>query len=460
MKRVPGHPLDQPGQRLQRQLEALLVDQPAHQQHQLLVGLGEAGPQRGEVVDGHQLGRVDPVGHHRHAVLLEAVDVGHVLAHVGRAGDQLLAAVGHPALDPVDVGLRVAVHPALVAAVLGGVDRDHQRAAEALGEVVPRRGHEPVVSVHEVEVVAVAHLDARGQHVGVHVLDPGHELAQLARALGLAHAVHQHAVHLLLAGRLLEAAGQHVHLHAARRQALRQLAHVAGQAALDQRRVLPGQQQDAHLYGVSRGARSRSGARLRRAGSRHAIGVFQTAQTPRRERRGARPCAAAGSRPPGRWSPGRPSRWTAAPAARARRAPARPAGRRPSARTVPRRPRCAARRRAPRRRSRPRRGDPRWRSPCRRPSWTRGGRARTGGTRSTPSSSVTRSRPWEAASSNTASSQICPSYHQWPSSSVSSAKVSRPARPRSARWRSRRSMQRATKSRACSRASAAACAGS
>ena len=77
-----------------------------------------------------------PLGITRDALLLEAVDVGHVLAHVGRAGDHAVGAVGHPALDAVDVGLRVLVHPALVAAVLGGVDGDHERAAEALGQVV------------------------------------------------------------------------------------------------------------------------------------------------------------------------------------------------------------------------------------------------------------------------------------------------------------------------------------
>ena len=77
-----------------------------------------------------------PFGITAHVRLLEAVDVGHVLAHVGRAGDQPLGPVGHPALDAVDVGLRVLVDPALVAPVLGGVDRDHERRAEALGQVV------------------------------------------------------------------------------------------------------------------------------------------------------------------------------------------------------------------------------------------------------------------------------------------------------------------------------------
>ena len=112
-----------------------------------------------------------------------------LLAHVVRAGDHAVGAVGDPALDPVDVGLRVLVDPALVAAVLGRVDRRHQRRAEAPGEVVAGRRDEPVVAVDEVEVVAIAELDAGGEHVGVHPLDPGDELAEVAGPARLAHAV-------------------------------------------------------------------------------------------------------------------------------------------------------------------------------------------------------------------------------------------------------------------------------
>ena len=81
------------------------------------------------------------------------------------------------------------VDPALVAAVLGGVDRGHERRAEAAGEVVAGGGDEPVVAVDEVEVVAVAELHAGGEHVGVHPLDPGDELAEVARAGRLEHAM-------------------------------------------------------------------------------------------------------------------------------------------------------------------------------------------------------------------------------------------------------------------------------
>ena len=138
------------------------------------------------------------------------------------------------------------VHPALVAAVLGGVDRDHERRAEALRQVVAGGCHEPVVAVHDVEVVAVPHLDSRGEHVGVHVLDPGDELAEVARPLRLADPVDEDAALLLLRRILLAAAGEHVHVDALSRKVLRELAHVPGEAALDQRRVLPGQDQGAH----------------------------------------------------------------------------------------------------------------------------------------------------------------------------------------------------------------------
>ena len=406
------HALDQAGQRLERELEALLVDQPAHQQHELLVRLGEAAAQRVEVVHRHELGGVDPVRDHGHARLLEPVDVGHVLAHVGRAGDHPLRAVGHPALDAVDVGLRVLVHPALVAAVLGGVDRDHERRAEALGQVVAGAGHEPVVAVHHVEVVAVAHLHPGGQHVRVHVLDPGHELAEVARALGLADAVDQHAAGLLLGRVLLAPARDHVHVDVLGRQVLGQLAHVARQPALDQRGVLPGQDEGAH-QGVVREARSRSGARLRSAGG----GVFQTAERSV-EVRGVRRRAPIGV------VAGQRARAHEGPIARlqgqqlARRRRARP-GRRPAA-TV----RSSARRAA--KASSATWGESQVEKSLRAPQVEASRSRRSAPTRSMPSLSVTSSRPARGASSSTARSHCCPSYHQWPSSSVSSAQQSSP----------------------------------
>jgi hypothetical protein len=138
------------------------------------------------------------------------------------------------------------VDPPLVAAVLGGVDRHDERRAEALGEVVARGGDQPIVPVDHVEVVAVPHLHTGGQHVRVHVLDPGDELAEVARPLRLAHPVNDHSAAELLGRILLASADKHVHVHSLGRQILGQLPHVPRESALDQRRVLPGQDQDAH----------------------------------------------------------------------------------------------------------------------------------------------------------------------------------------------------------------------
>jgi hypothetical protein len=139
----------------------------------------------------------------------------------------------------------VLVHPALVAAVLGGVDRGHQWGVEALREVVAGVRDEPVVTVDEIEAVAVAELDPRGEHVGVHPLDPGDELVQLGGASRLPDPVDVDPGHRLLGRRLLAAAGEQVDLVVALDQALGELADVPGEPALDQRRVLPGEDQYA-----------------------------------------------------------------------------------------------------------------------------------------------------------------------------------------------------------------------
>ena len=48
-----------------------------------------------------------PLGITAHARLVDAEDVGDVAAHVVAADDDAVGAVGHPALDAVDVRLRV-----------------------------------------------------------------------------------------------------------------------------------------------------------------------------------------------------------------------------------------------------------------------------------------------------------------------------------------------------------------
>src|SRR3954466_11231068 len=100
----------------------------------------------------------------------------------------------------------------------------------------------------DVELIAIAELYPGGEHVRVHPLDPGDELPKVRRPLGLADAMDGDAAAALLGGRPLPAAGQHVDLCVLVDQALGELAHVTGEAALDQRRVLPGEDQRAgHL---------------------------------------------------------------------------------------------------------------------------------------------------------------------------------------------------------------------
>ena len=145
----------------------------------------------------------------------------------------------------MDVRLRVLVDPALVAAVLGRVDGDEPRDPAPARELAGGRGDEPVVRVHEVE--PAAELRARGEHVLVHVVDPGDERVEVVlRELGLAHAVHVHAVALLVRGQAPAAARDDVHLVPVAHQLLGELAHVAREATLHDRRVLPREGQDAH----------------------------------------------------------------------------------------------------------------------------------------------------------------------------------------------------------------------
>jgi hypothetical protein len=145
-----------------------------------------------------QVAGVDAVGDHRDALLLDPEDVGDLLAHVVGARDHAIGAVADPTLDPVDVRLRMFVDPALVATVLGGVDRRDQRSVEAPRQVVAGHRNEPVVAVNEVELEAVAELDAGGEHVRVHALDPGDELAQVGGPGRLADAVDVNAAGELL----------------------------------------------------------------------------------------------------------------------------------------------------------------------------------------------------------------------------------------------------------------------
>ena len=146
---------DDPRQRVERDLEALLVDQAPDEEHELLGRVGEARPQRREVVDRREVERVDAVGDDLDLGLVDAEHVGDVALHVVAADDDALRAAHHPALDAVDVALRVLVDPALVAAVLGGVDGRQVRPPRGARQRGGGGRDEPVVAVDDVEVVAV-----------------------------------------------------------------------------------------------------------------------------------------------------------------------------------------------------------------------------------------------------------------------------------------------------------------
>ena len=128
--------------------------------------------------------------------LVDVEDVRHVPAHVVGADDHRVRALGHPALDGVDVRLRLVLHPALVAPVLGGVDRRHIPHAQPLGERGGGVRDEPVVAVDEVVVVLLGERDAGREHVLVHLLHPRDEAIEVARPARLAHAVDVHAAPL------------------------------------------------------------------------------------------------------------------------------------------------------------------------------------------------------------------------------------------------------------------------
>ena len=229
-------------------MEALLVDEPADEQDQPLVRAPRSG-RAGAAGRRRAAGRS---GRSRSAIAVTfaagiAEHVGDVAAHVVRAGDHAVGVAHHPPLDRVDVRLRVLVDPALVAAVLGRVDGHQPRHAGVAGELARRAGDQPVVRVDEVELELVDQLRAGRAHVLVHVVDPGDERVEVVLGeVRLAHAVDDHAVAVLLGREVPAAARQHVHLVALRDELLGQLAHVARQAALDDRRVLPGEDQDAH----------------------------------------------------------------------------------------------------------------------------------------------------------------------------------------------------------------------
>ena len=139
------------------------------------------------------------------------------------------------------------LHPALVAPELGGVDGHQPWLPDPAGERLGGAGDEPIVGVHQIEIVLVCELERQVAHVGVHRTDPPHEGGDILGELRLADAVDDHAMALLFGRQAPAATGQHVHLDAVIDEVLGELADVSSEATLDHRRVLPGDQQHAHV---------------------------------------------------------------------------------------------------------------------------------------------------------------------------------------------------------------------
>ena len=132
--------------------------------------------------------------------------------------------------------------------MLGRVDRRQVRHPEALRKRLAGVRNQPVVTVHKLipaltRTPLLRERRPRPHHVRVHPLHPPHEALQIARPVGLAHAVHAHPPALLHLQGFSRPASQHIHRHALAHQLLRQLAHMPRQPTLDHGRVLPGEDQ-------------------------------------------------------------------------------------------------------------------------------------------------------------------------------------------------------------------------
>ena len=107
-------------------------------------------------------------------------------------------------------------------------------------------GDEPVVGVDEIEADPVGDLLAQLPHVLVHRVHPAHERLDVLGERRLREPVDDHPVTVLDRGQRTAATGEHMDLDTLGDEVLRQLADMACKATLDDRRVLPGDDQHAH----------------------------------------------------------------------------------------------------------------------------------------------------------------------------------------------------------------------
>ena len=100
--------------------------------------------------------------------------------------------------------------PSLMAPKFRRVHRHEPRTADPAGDGLGGAGDEPVVGVHEIELVPVCELERELAHVSVHRADPADKRADVLGELRLADAVDDHAVALLLRRQAPAATRQHV----------------------------------------------------------------------------------------------------------------------------------------------------------------------------------------------------------------------------------------------------------
>src|SRR4051812_12905091 len=99
--------------------------------------------------------------------------------------------------------------------------------------------------MHDVELEPLAELLADRGHVAVHARDPGDERIEVVLGeVGLGHAMHDHAVPILLRRTVAATASEHVNLRAGPHELLGQLPDVSRKPTLDDWRVLPRKDQD------------------------------------------------------------------------------------------------------------------------------------------------------------------------------------------------------------------------
>ncbi len=253
-------PGDDRGERVERQMEPLFEHQPPDHQDQPLGGTRVAGADGRQVLfDTLQVAWIDSVGDRRDPPRRDAEHRRDVPAHVVRAGDQAVRAPHHRVLGGVDVGLRMLLHPALMAPELGRMHGHQPGDRGGPGDRPGRLGHQPVVRVDEVEPRLGAQLVAAPAQIAVHAGDPAEERIEILGERRLAHPVNQDAAEHLLGGRRVCARGikpvtgaragtarEDVQLDAAGRELLGELVDVPAEPTLDQRRVLPRDQQHTH----------------------------------------------------------------------------------------------------------------------------------------------------------------------------------------------------------------------